>query len=61
MTVKELIKELLNAKLDDDVRILNINENVEYGAARVNILPSARDNGYVYIEMRGTFEDEWNI
>lgn len=58
MTVKELIKELLNAKLDDDVRILNINENVEYGVERVNISPSARDNGYVYIEMRGIFEDE---
>lgn len=50
MKVKELIKELLNAKMDDEVKLYDASLDKLHEIGLVNIIPSARNKGELHIE-----------
>lgn len=58
MTVKELIIKLLNAKLDDKVKLYDIKTDIFYDIEHINILPSAREQGEVYIEYNKDYSND---
>lgn len=50
LTVKQLIQQLLNAKLDDEVKLYDQELNIFHKINLIDLIPSARGMNQIHIE-----------